>query len=511
MKIPYKCEDLSQDQIEHQLKLFKRGTIPLNLVRPATDGDGILCLSGQQEEELLEAYPSLLGKKTVVKFVPASGAASRMFKTLHQLYLSQRSNESEGRKPLSSEERHQFLLFLQGLKEGKLAFVQDIKHHLLKRGIDLNTQINRGEYSPILSALLDPQALNYQNLPKALLKFHRYGNSSRTALEEHLIEARTYATDHSGMARLHFTMSGEAQKQARQDLDRVKSQFEDQGNQFQIDFSEQAPWTNTIAVDENNEPIQDVHGKVHSRPGGHGALIENLNSIENDLVFIKNIDNVVHENHIEDTVKYKKILAAHLLKVQQRIFSFLPLLEKPQIDEDQLAVIAAFATSELNLSLPASAAHPPRLTKRQLYNLLNRPIRVCGMVKNEGEPGGGPFWVKDDCGQETLQIVEGIQMNPRSREQQFILRQSTHFNPVDIVCGVRDYRGGKFNLSHYIDRDQYMISEKFMAGKTVRVLEYPGLWNGAMAHWITIFIEVPVTTFNPVKTVNDLLRPLHQP
>lgn len=508
----YKCMNLSTQQIQHQLKLFKKGVAPLKLARPATINDGIIRLSVQEEANFEDSFANLLADKKPVKFVPASGAASRMFELLQQFYLAQKRQDVSERKKFKSTENKYLELFFQGLKDKKFAFYQDVKTQLKKENIDLDTHLEKADFPTILKAILDPAGLNYQHLPKAMVKFHSYSHGSRNPLEEHLLETSVYARDITGRAYLHLTMSGASQLQARKYLEEVKTNISKQALHFSIDFSEQAGWTNTIAIDHNNEPLKDEQNNLITRPGGHGALIENLNSIDGDVIFIKNIDNVAHENHIHDTLRFKKILGSYLLRTQQQIFLYLKILSQKAVESGKLDEISSFATRELFLPLPNSSSSGCGEHKTEdLLRLLNRPIRVCGMVKNQGEPGGGPFWVRDECNLETLQIVEDVQIDRYAQDQPKILHQSTHFNPVDIVCGIKDYQGNKFDLRRFVDHNQYMISEKFMLGKNVRILEYPGLWNGAMANWITIFIEVPVTTFNPVKTVNDLLRPLHQP
>jgi hypothetical protein len=346
-----------------------------------------------------------------------------------------------------------------------------------------------------------------------LLKFHQYSNGRRTAFEEHLVEAADYVKDAHGLCRLHFTVSSEHQKRFEGLLEEVRHRYEKNYNaRFQVDFSLQKRSTDTIAVDIYNQPFREKDGKLLFRPGGHGALIENLNDLKGDIIYIKNIDNVATDRIKGPTFLWKKILAGCLIELQKKIFTYLERLVAQKPDEQFLDEVTDFARERLCLTPPNSWQRKSIREKREfLLNKLNRPLRVCGMVKNEGEPGGGPFWVEGKDGALSMQIVESAQVDPNSNEQQAIFASGTHFNPVDIVCGVRDYIGDPFDLWNYIDADAVFISQKSKDGRNLKALELPGLWNGAMANWITLFVEVPIITFNPVKTINDLLRKEHQP
>jgi hypothetical protein len=338
---------------------------------------------------------------------------------------------------------------------------------------------------------------------------------SRTPAEEHLVEGALYGTDADGVVRIHFTVSPEHLSLFKKKCETAATLFEKRYEvKYEITFSEQKPSTDTIAVDENNEPFRTTEGKLFFRPGGHGALLENLNDLQADLIFVKNIDNVVPDRLKDVTIRYKKAIAGLLLDRQQRVFSYLRLLEQPenQLTDKQLAEMASYLENELSTK-PTGKAH---LSNRStlinyLVSKLNRPIRVCGMVKNEGEPGGGPFWAIQADGTTTLQVVESSQIDLKDPEQAAIAATATHFNPVDLVCGVRNYKGEKFSLPDFRDPETGFISSKSKDGKPLKAQELPGLWNGAMSDWITIFAEVPIITFNPVKTINDLLRPEHQP
>ncbi|MCD4720334.1 MAG: DUF4301 family protein, partial [Desulfobacula sp.] len=354
--------------------------------------------------------------------------------------------------------------------------------------------------------------LDYGKLPKGLLKFHRYEHSNRVALEEHLVEAAMYGVSKNKKAYVHFTVSPEHLEKFKTQVDQVKDEYEKLFDiTFEISYSVQKSSTDMIAVDMNNEPFREKDGSLLFRPGGHGALIENLNDLEADLIFIKNIDNVVPDRLKEITTTYKKVIGGLLLKLQSKTFEFLKELEKSE-STNLIEKIEAFAQSDLNIKIPNGFNElGPDEKKSFLFRHLNRPIRICGMVKNEGEPGGGPFWVKNSKGEVSLQVVESSQVNASDEEQMKILQSSTHFNPVDLVCGTRNYKGESFDLHEFIDPETGFISIKSKDGKNLKAQELPGLWNGAMADWITIFVEVPIITFNPVKTVNDLLRPQHQP
>ena len=364
----------------------------------------------------------------------------------------------------------------------------------------------------LLAYLLTPRGLNYANLPKALLQFHRYAGHCRTPLEEHLVEAAAYAQDSQQVARLHVTVAPEHTEAVQAHIEAIRSRYERAGVRYDMSLSTQSPATDTIAVDLENTPFRDEHGQLLFRPGGHGALLANLEALAADIVFIKNIDNVLPDHLKETTYGYKRALGGHLVALQQQIFLYLKKLASGAVDAALLHEIWAFAQQQLSMTMPQGGLHTPQHEQiRLLFDRLNRPLRVCGMVRNAGEPGGGPFWVEHTDGSMSLQIVEASQVDTASPEQRAIFAASTHFNPVDIVCGVRDYRGQPFHLTQFVDPDTGFISRKTYAGRTLKALELPGLWNGAMAHWNTVFVEVPLSTFSPVKTVLDLLRPEHQP
>ena len=374
---------------------------------------------------------------------------------------------------------------------------------MLAADLDIEDYLQRGDYSTVINFLLKEQYLGYGSLPKALLKFHRYGEVQRTPLEEHIVEGALYARNSDNTVNIHFTISPEHRAAFRRKIREVKQYYESTfGIKLNISLSEQKHYTDIIAVDEQNNPIRDEEGRLVLRPGGHGALIENLNEQRADIIFIKNIDNVVPDWLKHTTVIYKQVLAGMLLELKAKVDDALRTLDKKPSASD-IKKIASFAQDTLHITVPTNC------DAATLHNLLNRPMRLCGMVKNLGEPGGGPFFTIDTGGTRSLQIVESAQVNHNDPEQERLFQASTHFNPVDLVCCTKDYRGRRFDLRRYVDPMTGFISKKSKGATVLKSQELPGLWNGSMAHWITLFVEVPIDTFNPVKTVNDLLRKEH--
>ena len=497
----------SLPEIENQLNHFRKGFPYLKVLRPATIGDGIIRLDEGKVSVAVQQFTQKVGEGLKpAKFVPASGAASRMFQSLFSFAEAADSNEKA--KELLREERFKSVVqFFNQLAD--FAFYK-------KLSVSLNGQLTEnGEprYCEIIDYLLSDKGLNYGFLPKGLLDFHQYLEGPRTPVEEHMIEGALYGADNRGNVKLHFTVSPEHLDLFTQKIAQAAPQLEIKfGVKYDISFSEQKPFTDTIAVDPENNPFRLADGKLFFRPAGHGALLDNLNEIEGDILFVKNIDNVVSDRLKEETVRYKMALALLLSEYQERIFGYLQLLEKRVVNEQQLTEIIEFAEKELCIEPVDMQYDADEATLiHYLYRKLNRPMRICGMVKNEGEPGGGPFWAENTDGTVSLQVVESSQIDSKDLKQNEIARQSTHFNPVDLVCGVRNYRGEKFDLLKYRDPETGFISSKSKDGKTLKAQELPGLWNGAMADWITLFVEVPIITFNPVKTINDLLRNEHQP
>ena len=444
-----------------------------------------------------------------MKFVPASGAASRMFKHLfefREVYTADAAGYELFMKERGFNSVYYFIDHLH-----QIAFFNDLSELLSRSQISIEHLLESRQYGTIIDFILAVNGLNYSNLPKALLKFHQYHDGSRTAAEEHLVEAAAYTKDATNIARIHFTISPEHRDKFMELLATVKSRYEEQFDvKFDISFSIQKPSTDTIAVGENNQPVRNPDGSLLFRPGGHGALLENLGEIDADLIFIKNIDNIVPDHLKSTTFHYKKLLGGYLIYLKEIIFGFLKNLQDQQPDSERFIEMVVFAKDKLCLDMPSDLdSYPFDDQVNFLITLLNRPIRVCGMVKNEGEPGGGPFWVMGEDHKLSLQIVESSQIDMKDRAQKAIVDRSTHFNPVDLVCSTKDFEGKPFNLKDFVDEQTGFISLKSSGGKTLKAQELPGLWNGAMAKWITIFIEVPIITFNPVKTVNDLLRDEH--
>lgn len=494
-------------EIEKQLENFRKGFPYANLVAPATPGNGIKVYNDNEVNYLVDIYNKKAPGKKITKFVPASGAASRMFKALFafkEKYQGTKEDIQELENDQSFNSPHYFLNNIE-----KLAVYEDLKEILQNHGIDIKKSIEAKDYKPILEFFLEDNGLGYANLPKGLLKFHQYDSFSRTSFEEHLVEGANYCADQDGNVYIHFTISPDHIAKFKEHLENVKPNYEKAFEvTYHISFSVQKPSTDTIAVDMDNKPFYEPDGKILFRPGGHGALIENLNDIDSDIIFIKNIDNVVPDRLKPETYKYKIAIGGLLIRLKEKTDHYLTILEKG--DTKILPEVEEFAKNELNIHLD-EAYNSLTLKEKadHLYKMLNRPMRICGMVKNEGEPGGGPFWVENSKGDVSLQIVEKSQIDMDDEEQKAIVSNSTHFNPVDIVCTTKDYNGNMFNLKDFIDPGTGFISIKSKNGKDLKALELPGLWNGAMADWITSFVEVPLITFNPVKTINDLLREQH--
>ncbi len=491
---------ISQEQISEQLACFEKGFPYLKLYAAASVEQGILVPSAEELEKYLNAWESYTRtEKCVVKFVPASGAASRMFKNLFE-FLG-----ATYEIPQTDFEKRFFE------KIDKFAFYTDLNAACRRQfGKEIPTLMAEGSYKSVVATLLESTGLNYGALPKGLLKFHKYDEESRTPLEEHLVEGALYAVNKNGKVNVHFTVSPE-HRSLFQKLVNEKGAFyaKKYGVEYNVTFSEQKPCTDTIAVDLENKPFRDGD-KLLFRPGGHGALIENLNDLDADVIFIKNIDNVVPDKLKGDTVLYKKLIAGVLISLQQRIFAYLQLLDSGKYTHNQVLEVLQFVQKRLCCKNPEIKNLEDAELVIYLKKKLNRPIRVCGMVKNVGEPGGGPFLAYNNDGTVSLQILESSQIDMNDPEKKGMFEKGTHFNPVDLVCSVRDYRGNKFNLVNFVDKTTGFISYKSKNGKELKALELPGLWNGAMSDWNTVFVEVPLTTFNPVKTVNDLLREQHQ-
>jgi hypothetical protein len=500
---------ISTEKVTEQINIFKKGFPYVKLFKAARIQNGIKPLNPELIKNYIDTYEAAENRDKI-KFVPASGAASRMFRALFE-FRSAYINSNHDPNLINNNAYKQVSIFFKNIK--KFAFYNDLKNILRANDKNIDELVRQNDLCAILDALFNSDGLNYANLPKGLLKFHAYENESRTPFEEHMVEGAMFAKNADGTVKIHFTVLPEHKSFFQQVTEKIKDKYESAYNvKYDISYSIQKPSTDTIAVNNKNEPFRNNDGSILFRPGGHGALIENLNEIDADIILIKNIDNVVPDRRKSITVKYKKALAGAMLEYQEKIFNYINFLtSSSDIQQSQVDEIINFVKNELCL-LPHNDRISSDLqdTVKYLIKILNRPIRICGMVKNEGEPGGGPFWVKNLNGNVSLQIIEKSQIDSHNYEQNAILSSSTHFNPVDIVCGIKDHKGKKFELHQFIDHNTGFISKKNKEGKPLKALELPGLWNGAMSDWNTIFFEVPLSTFNPVKTINDLLRAEHQ-
>jgi len=496
--------DLTVEKIEQDLQYFKKGFPTLQVVKPATIGDGIIKMTSEQEQDLINTYEK--SSVVAVKFVPASGAASRMFRLLHQFLEEFPASGNNFQDFMDKEEFADLKTLFNSVEQ--LPFYEDLKLSIEGRGIDLNS-LNKGERAVQLTKqMLSENGFQMAELPKGLIPFHKYNDEKLTAFEEHFYEASKYV-ENNKVAKLHFTISEDHLTKFKRKMSEVLPEIEKTtGVDFEVEFSFQQSSTDTVCLNAKDELFRDQNDLILFRPAGHGALIQNLNALKEDIVFIKNIDNVAHQDAEDEkhkpTHKYKTILAGLLLQLQEKAFDYLRRLESDDVSDEFLEDVKSFLRHQLNI-------HVQFKSKQDVIHYLNRPIRVCGMVINEGAPGGGPFWIKNEDGSISLQIVEKSQIDLKQADQKEKMQASTHFNPVDIVCSLRDYKGKTFNLQDYVDRNKGFIAHKFVGGEPIKALELPGLWNGGMAFWNTVFVEVPVHTFNPVKTVMDLLKPGHQP
>lgn len=499
-----KAYGLSVDEVEDQIINFIKGFPYVKLHESVSKGNGLLDMSKAEIDNTIRYYEENKTKHSILKFVPSSGAATRMFKDLMEfsgLYMGMpynMKNFPSAHKTLDNIE--------------SFAFYEELESIINASGITLEEHMVSGNYTTVVNYILTEIGLNYGKLPKALIAFHRYPEAEerkvRYAIEEHLVEGANYAREESSEVNIHFTVSPEHKEAVMELVSKVQPYYEEVfGVKYLINYSLQKKETDTIAVNPDNTIAYDKDDKLIFRPSGHGALIENLNDIKGDIIFIKNIDNVAHDKLKPYTYKYKKLIAGTLIKVQEEVFSALRKLESGNLkSQDVVDIITLCNKIGINLSEEEKKSED---MMQVLFDKLNRPIRVCGVVKNQGEPGGGPFWVIKD-GLRSLQIVESSQVNMLDEEQKTIFQTSQYFNPVDLVCGVKDYKSRNFDLRNFIDKDSGFISNKSKDGKLIKAQELPGLWNGAMANWITLFVEVPIQTFTPVKEVNDLLRDEHQ-
>ena len=487
------------DEINRQISYFQNGFPPADIYMAASPGNGIIILSEGDEQRYRDIFLNNASDFHITRFIPASGAATRMFKSLFEAL--------EKLEAGSGEQQAMWLAVNPEISK----FIKDLTKYPFYEDLDIS---DHSLPSEILQALLNEEGLSYAAKPKGLLKFHKYSAvDRRTPFEEHLLEAASYCLNKHHILRIHLTVSPDHLEGFREEASVIIPRMEEKmGIQVDLTFSFQKPETDTIAVDLSNKPFRNADGSLLFRPGGHGALIRNLDALDSDIIFISNIDNVAPDRLKDIRIRYKRVLGGILLEFRSKIFYYLQLLSSGEkIEKRRLDSMVAFMHDRLGVAIPEGlpAWDIPEL-KSWLLESMDRPIRVCGMVKNEGEPGGGPFYVRSESGNVSLQIVESSQIDLDNPHQAALLGESTHFNPVDLVCSIRDFRGQKFNLTQFVDHNTGFISSKSLGGKSLKALELPGLWNGSMAGWLTVFVDVPVETFSPVKTVFDLLREEHQ-
>ncbi len=500
---------MTPGKVLDQLKRFQKGISFAKIVRPCTVNDGITVLKKPDIEKYIKIFARAQESGRCMKFVPASGAASRMFKSLLETCngLSDENNLQGIADDYKTDEK--LSSFVEEID--KYAFYNDLKQKMEENGEDIEASIETGCIKTILEYLLFEKGLNLVNIPKGLIPFHRYNDHTRTPFEEHLVEAFNYTRDKNNRIRIHFTVSPQFEKKVREFISNILWRYKKEDYVYDICFSCQKPSTDTIAVDLHNMPFRKDNGALLFRPGGHGALIENLSDLNGDIIFIKNIDNVVTDRFKDLTYTYKRALGGLLISLQKEIFVYLRSLMSERAEDDLMETIFSFLRKRLSI-IPSENISAGTMKEKQEYlvKILNRPIRVCGMVKNTGEPGGGPFWVEEPAKGISIQIIESSQIDMTDSGQKRIFNSATHFNPVDLVCGVRAYDGKNFDLRRFVDKDAGFISLKSMDGKDLKAMELPGLWNGSMAYWNTVFVEVPAGTFSPVKTLFDLMKDDHR-
>ena len=499
-KLQLQQKGITEAQVEAQLESFRKGFPFLRLRAAASVGNGILRLEEEQVQQYIQAWNDYKAEgHHITKFVPASGAASRMFKNMFEFLDASYAEPTTPFEKKYFEQIHDFAFF-SALDDACM----------VNEGMGVDALIEEGNYKAVVYNMLSAEGLNYGQLPKGLLQFHTYSDEVRTPLEEHLVEAALYAASR-GEADVHFTVSTEHRELFEALVERVLPSYEQKyGIRYHVSFSEQKPSTDTLAATMDNAPFRTDDGKLLFRPGGHGALIQNLGDLDSEVVFIKNIDNVVPDRLKDDTVTYKQVLAGVLVTLQKKAFDYLALLESGKYTREDVLDIIQFVRHDIYTDVPGLKTMEDAELITFLRNELNRPMRVCGVVRNVGEPGGGPFLAYNPDGTISAQILESSQIDPDNAEYMKMFSQGTHFNPVDLVCAIRNYKGEKFDLPSYVDPATGFISYKSKNGRDLKALELPGLWNGAMSNWSTVFVEVPLSTFNPVKTVNDLLREQHQ-
>jgi len=493
-----KNHGLTQKAVKNQIKIFADGIPFTDVIEPASAGNGIEIIDEAAQKKLVALFEEKKDSLELLKFVPASGAATRMFKFLNAFMDSCSSDEVSLKSHLKQNEN--LKLFFE--RTNDFAFAPKVYQKLAEKNPDYGSWSKDARYPAFVRAMLLEDGLNFNKTPKGLIPFHKYPEGIATAFEEQLYEAAFYAVSNN-KAFLHFTISKEHEVKFREEFEKIEEVLSEKtGVEFDVSYSFQKEKTDTIAATEDNKPFLNENGELIFRPAGHGALIENLNEVDADVIFIKNIDNVTSAKYVKENAFQKKMLAGKLLSIQKKIFEYIQILKKRNVSEEALKSVSNFIETELGIE-------DTGIRKKDLLLVLERPIRVCGVVKNTGAPGGGPFKIRKN-GKVSLQIVESAQINMEDDQQRKLAAKATHFNPVDLVCGVRNWKGKKFDLMKFTDPEAGFISLKSHLGKPLKALELPGLWNGAMANWNTIFVEVPLVTFNPVKTVNDLLNKEHQ-
>ena len=497
----FKKHGLTPEKIDQQLKIFSEGIPFVKIVKAGSIGDGIVSISEADQNRLVEFYELNNQKKEIVKFVPASGAATRMFQFLFMFLNEFNPNGTSFETYINKKENKLLETFIKSLKD--FAFFSSVQKKTKELYPDFEKASEGAGTYLFIKTMLDDKGLNFRNLPKGLIPFHKYETRTKTAFEEHLYESVYYASVNNNV-KLHFTIAKKHLPFFEKELDGIKNRvLKKTKTKFQVSYSFQKKETDTIAVNNDNTVFKNAKNECVFRPSGHGALIENLNDLDADIVFIKNIDNVVSAKDVDEVAHHKKVLGGKLLWIQKKVFSYLVMLDKKNASLEKLHEIKAFLRNELNI-------RESIMTAAAIKNILNRPIRVCGVVKNTGAPGGGPFWVQNNNTLPTLQIVEMSQIDSNNSDHQTIVNSATHFNPVDLVCGLKNYKGKKFDLLKFVDSKSGIITDKSQDGRSLKALELPGLWNGSMAYWNSVFVEVPLKTFNPVKTVNDLLHEAHR-
>ncbi|HKL26844.1 MAG TPA: DUF4301 family protein [Desulfuromonadales bacterium] len=495
------AQGLPEEKARRQLEMLQAGQARTRLERACTPGDGILQPTGSSDL-LKKRFEGAVADGRLCRFVPASGAASRMFKALYaepEIFEACRSEQVSAEATASEKQLRKFFDNLT-----QFAFYHDLAEAMAEDGYKISEAIAKRDLQKIVRYLLEPCGLNYAELPKGLLAFHQTADGTRTPFIEHQAEAAMLCGSEQSIS-LHFTVTDSHKPLfAAQRTAWAATLQETYGAELEVSYSLQKPSTDTLSLGADGEPLRDAQGRLILRPGGHGALVENLNDLQGDILLIRNIDNVVPDDRKGGNLANTCLLIGLLLELQDEQHGLLRSLASEGDTAEIRDLCLSFLCDRLQLEIPVDA------DRTSLMNLLNRPLRVCGMVPNSGEPGGGPFWVRDSQGRLSRQIVEGAQIDKDDPEQMAILQQSTHFNPVDMVCAVRDWQGRPYDLPRFVDNDAVIVTEKSQEGQTIRALELPGLWNGGMAHWHTLFVEIPEETFNPVKTVFDLLRPAHQ-